>query len=285
MKNIDDGQHIDNLVAHHLANNSSTRTGLNSHRVTAAIATTALDTAAMQHGDTQYHALLQHQRQDEQQYGTGNTHCGVAHRHLVVLDDRSAHIHHGFDDGSHPFIAHCLSDVGQSSKHRLVAHHHAHVAVERHMRLFSAAGTLAEITGHVQDAITLLAMHGLLCLLHVGGIACNSDLLGSIETAHEVTARMGAVVIDNHNTLVAYHLGIIDNGIQDRVNRIEEEEKDDYALVTEHEQQLAAAHPQHLDAPQEKSAMFQFLGHIIRAHTRGSCTPSSSAMTAAWAGW
>ena len=285
VQHIDDGNDVDDLVTHHLADDSGTGAGLHSQRVATAVAATALDAAAVQHGDTQYHALLQHQRQDEQQHGAGDTHRGVAHGHLAVLDNGAAHADDRLDNGSHLLATHGLGDAGQCGEHRLVAHHHAHVTVQRHVALLAAPDVLGEVARDVQDAVARLAVHRLLGLLHVGGITGNSHLLGGVHAAHQVAAHGGAVVIDDNDTLVTHHLGVVDQGIQHGVERVEHQEEDDHALVAEHEHQLAAAHLQHLYAPQEQSAMFQFLTHIIRARTRDSCTLSSTATTAAWAGW
>ena len=285
MKHINDRQHIDDLVTHHLADDSGARAGFNGHRVTSAITATALDAAAMQHGNTQYHTLLQYQRQDEQQHGAGNTHRRVSYRHLTVIDNRAAHADHGFNYGSHSLIAHRLRHVAERGKHRLVAHHHAHVTIERHMALFTTFDALGEVAREIDDTITLLAVHGILGLLHVGSIAYNINFLSGIKATGKVAAQCSAVIIDNNDPLVTYYLGIIDERIQHGVNRIKQQEEDDHALVAEDEQQLASANLEHLDAPEEESAMFQFLSHIIKARKRDSDTPSSTAMTTTWAGW
>ena len=269
VQHIDDWQDIDNLVAHHLADDGSSRSSLNRHRVTTAVAATSLDAATMQHGDTQNHALLQHQRQDEQQHGAGDTHRGVAHGHLTTLDNATAHAGQRLDLGSQALVAHSLCNVGECGEHRLVAHHHAHVAVERDVTLLATGNTLSEVARHMQDAIAILAVHRLTRLLHISGIADDGDFLRRIHAANQVATHRGAIVIDDNDTLVAHHLGIIDEGIQNRIDGIEQQEEDDHALVAEDEQQLAATHLEHLYKPQEQSAMFHFLGHIlIKAHTR-----------------
>ena len=57
-----------------LTDDGSAGTGLYCHGVTPSVATAALDATAMQHGDTQYHTLLQYQGQNKQQHGAGDTH-------------------------------------------------------------------------------------------------------------------------------------------------------------------------------------------------------------------
>ena len=81
------------------------------------------------------------------------------------------------------------------------------------MALLATSDTLAEVTRHVQDAVAGLGVHGLLGLLHVGGIAHDGYLLSRIHAADEFTAHGGAVVIDHHDGLVTHHLGVVDEGI------------------------------------------------------------------------
>ena len=81
------------------------------------------------------------------------------------------------------------------------------------MALVAMGNALTEVAGHIQDAVARLAVHGFLCLLHIGGIAHDGDLLCGIHAADKVAAHGGAVVINHHDSLVTHHLGVVDEGI------------------------------------------------------------------------
>ena len=83
-----------------------------------------------------------------------------------------------------------------------------------------------------------MAVHGAASLGDVGGVTDHAGTLSGVEAAGKVAAGGRAVVVNDYHADVAHQLRVVDERVEHRVDKGQEQKEDYQALVVNNHSQL-----------------------------------------------